>query len=308
MPEINLNGKSINVDQTTAQQMKNLAAKPDLNALVNEYWTEEKLGKHTELKGDYLEILQKTLVVEPEIFKNDLFNNRFNLREVRSPITGILTNTKLNGDLRSSYLSMCLGVTTERPAIGKGEFLFAASFSNLGFSGETGDLIDLDTKAKIEVKGISAVLGNAQNGKFRQMSAETMRTVFRTLEIIDVPKNEYYLSENVAKKIKTAIGLDRDKAKQIFTYLQNLRKENEAIARDAVQLYFDKKQLIRTVAAMHLYAYMKLEQNDFLLILNDKDFYMAKSPDTLYDAYDIIDKLSVKPWHQGEYGIKVTLR
>lgn len=308
MPEINLNGKKLNVDDKTAQQMSNLASKQELSEIVNDFWTEEKLGKHTELKRDHLDILEKTLLIEPKMFREDLFNNRIELKRRRGSISEILRNSKLNGDLRDSYLGMCLGVTTERPAIGKGEFLFAASFSNIGFAEGSGDLVDVTTGAKIEVKGIGAVLGNAQSGKFRQMSAETMRTVFRTLEIDDVAKSDYYLSEENAKKIKTAIGLDKQKAKQIFTFLQNLRNENEALASAAVQLYFDKKQLIRTVAAMHLYAYMKVERDDYLLILNDRDFYISESPSTLYDAYDIIDELSVKPWHQGEYGIKVTLR
>lgn len=308
MPDINLNGKSLDLDQKTAQQIKNLASKPELVKLVNDYWTDKKLGKRTELKKDYLEILEKTLLIEPNLFRQDLFNNKLKLKNFTAPIGSILSNTKLNGDLRSSYLSMCLDVTTERPAIGKGEFLFAASFSNIGFSKDSGDLIDINTNEKIEVKGISAVMGNAQNGKFRQMSAETMRTVFRLLEINDVAKQDYYLSESVAKKIKTAIGLDQNKAKQVFTYLQNLRSENESLARSAVQLYFDKKQLIRTVAAMHLYAYMKLEGDDYLLILNDKSFSLFKTPATLYDAYSILENLAVKPWHQGEYGIKVTLR
>ena len=308
MPEINLNGKKLNVDDKTAQQMSNLASKRELNEIVNDFWTDDKLGKHTELKSDHLDILEKTLLIEPKMFREDLFNNRIELRRRRGSISDILRNSKLNGDLRDSYLSLCLGVTTERPAIGKGEFLFAASFSNIGFSEGAGDLVDVSTGAKIEVKGIGAVLGNSQSGKFRQMSAETMRTVFRALEINDVANSDYYLSEGNAKKIKTAIGLDKQKAKQIFTFLQNLRNENETLANSAVQLYFDKKQLIRTVAAMHLYAYMKVERDDYLLILNDKEFYMSESPSTLYDAYDIIEELSVKPWHHGEYGIKVTLR
>ena len=308
MPDINLNGKSLDLDQKTAQQIKNLASKPELVKLVNDYWTDKKLGKRTELKKDYLEILEKTLLIEPNLFRQDLFNNRLKLKNFSAPIGSILSNTKLNGDLRTSYLSMCLEVTTERPAIGKGEFLFAASFSNIGFSKESGDLIEINTNEKIEVKGISAVMGNAQNGKFRQMSEETMRTVFRLLEINDVAKQDYYLGESVAKKIKTAIGLDQNKAKQVFTYLQNLRRENESLARSAVQLYFDKKQLIRTVAAMHLYAYMNLEGDKYLLILNDKSFSLFKAPDSLYDAYAILENLAVKPWHQGEYGIKVTLR
>jgi hypothetical protein len=308
MPEINLNGKNLNLDNDTAQQIKNLVSKDDLTSIVNEYWTSEKLGKHTSLKKDYQEILQKTLLIEPSIFKQDLFSNKIKLRNIQATINSILTNTKLNGDLKSTYLNMCLNVTTERPAIGKGEFLFAASFANLGFSRENGDLIDLNTKEKIEVKGISAVLGNSQNGRMRAMNGQTMYTLFKYLDINDVPLTDYYLSEENAKKIKVAIGLDKEKARTAFTYLQNLRNENDALARSATELYFSKKQLIRTVAAMHLYSYMKLEKDDYLLILNDKDFMLCKSPENLGEAYDIIEKLVVKPWHQGEYGIKVTLR
>jgi hypothetical protein len=164
MAEVNLNGKSVNVDRDTEQQIKNLISKDDIEAIVHEYWTAEKLGKHTELKSDYLEILKKTLLVEPELFKQDLFSNKIELKNRYEPIKNILLNSKLNGNLRNSYIPMCLDVTTERPAIGKGEFLFAASFSNLGFSKENGDLIEMNTKEKIEVKGISAVLGIAQSG------------------------------------------------------------------------------------------------------------------------------------------------
>lgn len=308
MPDINLNGKTVNIDGATAQEIKNIISKPELVTLVNDYWTARKLGKHTELKRDHLNILEKTLLVDPNLFRDDLFNNKIKLENKAGTLKQLLTDTKLNGDLRSNYLSLCLSVTTERPAIGKGEFLFAASFSNLGFSKDTGDLITLDTNEKIEVKGISATMGNAQSGKFRQMTEQTMRTVFRALDINDVAKSDYYLSAENAKKIKKAIGLDNDKASQIFTFLQNLRNENEALSRAAVQLYFDKKQLIRTVAAMHLYSYMRIEKDDYLLILNDRDFCLSKVPSSLYEAYELVDKLSVKPWHQGEYGIKVTLR
>ena len=120
-------------------------------------------------------------------------------------------------------------------------------------------------------------------------------------------KNESVSEEN-AKKIKQAIGLDRDRARTVLTHLQNLRNENESLARASVDLYFDKKQLIRTVAAVHLYSYMRVEKDDYLLILNDSEFSLFKSPSNLYEAYEIVNALSVKPWHQGEYGIKVTLR
>jgi hypothetical protein len=308
MPDLNLNGKIFSLDNDTAKQIENLASGSDLEAIVNEYWTKEKLGKHPELKKDYLEIVEKCLLVEPDLFKSDLFKNRIKLRNLRGPLNGILINSKLNGDLRPNYIKMCLDVTTSRPAIGKGEFLFVASFANLGFSSGRGDLVDLNTKERIEVKGVSAVLGNAQSGRFRQMSGERMWTIFRELGINDVARSDYYLSEENAKKIKQAIGLDRDRARTVLTHLQNLRNENESLARASVDLYFDKKQLIRTVAAVHLYSYMRVEQDDYLLILNDSEFSLFKSPSNLYEAYEIVNALSVKPWHQGEYGIKVTLR
>lgn len=308
MPNITLDGKTVNVDQNTAQSIKNLSEKPDLRELLDKFWTKEKAGRHPDLKKDHEDILLKTLRVDPEYLNNDLLNNKLKLRNLTAPVESILRNSKLSGDLSSNYIQLCMNVTSERPAIGKGEFLFVASFSNIGFSPDHGDLIDLDNKARIEVKGVSAVLGNSQNQRYKPMSEPLMRAVFRILEIEDVAKQDHYLNPDVAKKIKEKIGLDRNKAKQIFTFLQNLRNENEALAASAVEVYFREKQLIRTVAAMHLYAYMKLEKNSFFLILNDKKFSIFESPKTLSDAYAIIDELSLKSWHQGEYGIKVTLR
>lgn len=308
MPNITLDGKTVNVDQNTAQSIKNLSEKPDLRELLDKFWTKEKAGRHPDLKKDHEDILLKTLRVDPEYLNNDLLNNKLKLRNLTAPVESILRNSKLSGDLSSSYIPLCMNVTSERPAIGKGEFLFVASFSNIGFSQDHGDLIDLDNKARIEVKGVSAVLGNSQNQRYKPMSEPLMRAVFRLLEIDDVAKQDHYLNPEVAKKIKEKIGLDRNKAKQIFTFLQNLRNENEALATSAVEVYFREKQLIRTVAAMHLYAYMKLEKNSFFLILNDKKFSIFESPKSLSDAYAIIDELSLKSWHQGEYGIKVTLR
>lgn len=308
MPNITLDGKTVNVDQNTAQSIKNLSEKPDLRELLDKFWTKEKAGRHPDLKKDHEDILLKTLRVDPEYLNNDLLNNKLKLRNLTAPVESILRNSKLSGDLSSNYIPLCMNVTSERPAIGKGEFLFVASFSNIGFSPDHGDLIDLDNKARIEVKGVSAVLGNSQNQRYKPMSEPLMRAVFRLLEIDDVAKQDHYLNPEVAKKIKEKIGLDRNKAKQIFTFLQNLRNENEALAASAVEVYFREKQLIRTVAAMHLYAYMKLEKNSFFLILNDKKFSIFESPKSLSDAYGIIDELSLKSWHQGEYGIKVTLR
>lgn len=306
MPNLTLNGKNVQVDDQTAQRISNLVKKPDLISLLDEYWTADKLGKHKNLKRDHGDILLKTLIVNPEEFKRDLFNNHLKLGNFSSSIDSIITGTKLNGDLRREYLEMCLGVTTERPAIGKGEFLFAASFKNIGFASDSGDLIDVESKEKIEVKGVSAVLGNGQNGTYKQMSERLMRTIARQLEIDGM--HHWQLDEENAMKIKEKIALNRSLAVQTLTILQNVYRENEAVARQAADVYFRDGQLIRTVAAMHLLMYMKREKSDYLLILNDERFAMVKCPDDMSEAYDIIRKLTIKPWREGDYGIKVALR
>ncbi len=80
------------------------------------------------------------------------------------------------------------------------------------------------------------------------------------------------------------------------------------MAKTAAKMYFEKKQLMKTVAAMHLYSYMKLEKDQYILLVNDEKFSIFRAPDDLYESYDIIEKLNLKSWREGDYGIKVTLR
>jgi hypothetical protein len=307
MAEVNLNGKTLNVDDETARRMLNVAEKSDISSLLEEFWTEDKLGKQSaDLKHAHGSILLKDLQVDLDLFKEDLMSNRLKLGNFSSSLNSIMTGTKLKDDLKSSYIQDCLSVNTVRPAIGKGEFLFAASFKNIGFSKSSGDLVDLDTGSKIEVKGISACLGNSQNGRFKPMSKSLIWSICRLLGIDDIA--DYYLNPDNAKKIKERIGLNRDLAVRVFTFLQNLREENEAIAKTAAKMYFEKKQLMKTVAAVHLYTYMKLEKDQYLLLVNDEKFSIFRAPDDLYESYDIIDKLNLKSWREGDYGIKVSLR
>ena len=306
MPNLNLDGQNIEIDRETAQRVMNTAERPEIKKILDDFWTEEKLGRHSELKNDHGSILVKNLLVDPETFREDLMANRINLGNMSSCLESILSGTKLKGDLKPSYITDCLGVTTVRPAIGKGEFLFAASFSNLGFSKDTGDLIELGSKAKIEVKGISAQLGDGQNERFKPMRASVIRSIARMLGIDDIA--DFNLTTENAQKFKRGIGLNENSARRTFLFLQNIRNENEALARNAAKLYFEKKQLMKTVAAVHLFTYMKLEKDQYLLIVNDKKFAMFKAPDDLWEAYSIVEKLDIKPWREGEYGMKVTLR
>ena len=133
-----------------------------------------------------------------------------------------------------------------------------------------------------------------------------MKDICRELKINDM--KDWALNQDNAYKIKKALGLDEKRAMKIFSFLQNLWHEDDGVSRAATKLYFDKGQLIRTVAAMHLYCYMKVEKNDYLLIVNDDEFRMFNAPQDLYEAYDIISKMSINAWREGEYGIKVTLR
>lgn len=305
MQNLNLNGSQTRVDDETAQRIVNIVKKPKIVDFLNSYWTDEKLGKHPDLKDDHGDILSKTLIVDPDEFKRDIDKHILKLGNMSGDLDDLIRGS-IDGDLKQSYIPMSMAVTTSEPAIGKGEFLFASLFSNIGFSENAGDLIDLHTKSRIEVKGISAPLGNGKNQRFKQLSRNLMGTVARALEINDM--SEWNLDEENANKIKKGIGLDKQRAARVFTYLQNINHENEGMARTATELYFEKKQLIRTVAAMHLLAYMTVEKDDYILIVNDKRFSMFKTPANLQEAYSIVEKLNIKPWRVGDYGIKVTLR
>ena len=306
MPELNLNGKRISVDDSTAQKITNLTKEDQIVEVLKKFWTAEKLGKHTDLWEDHKEILKDTLIVDPEEFYEDLEKCKLNPGNMSSKLVSLIDGTSINGDLKKEYITRALAVTTTEPEIGKGEFLFASIFKNIGFAQNAGDLVDLNSGKKIEVKGIGAKLGNGKNNAFKPMSKGLMLQICKVCGIDDMTR--WQLDEDNAMKIKHAIGLNEKLAMKVFTFLQNRQAENEGVSRTAVNLYFEKKQLIRTVAAMHLYCYMKMEQDAYLLLVNDEKFSMFKAPDDLAEAYSIIEKMSVKGWREGDYGIKITLR
>lgn len=306
MPNINLNGKTVSVDNSTAQKITNLTKEDQIVDVLKKFWTREKLGKHSDLWQDHKEILKDTLIVDPSEFYEDIEKCKLHPGNMTSKLESLISGTSLNGDLKKEYITRALAVTTNEPAIGKGEFLFASIFKNIGFASKVGDLVDLDSGEKIEVKGVGAKLGNGNNNAFKQMSKSLMMNVAKAVGVDDISR--WQLDEDNAMKIKHGIGLNKNLAFKVFTFLQNRKAENEGIARRAVDLYFEKKQLIRTVAAMHLYCYMKMEDDSYILLVNDEKFSMFKRPDDLFEAYSIIEKMSVKGWREGDYGIKITLR
>ena len=89
---------------------------------------------------------------------------------------------------------------------------------------------------------------------------------------------------------------------------QNTKKSYEEVADGAVKVYKEKKKLLRTVAAMHLYAYMHVENDDYLIATTSKYFRCFKCPNSIAEAYSILENFEVNDWRIGSSGISVSLK
>lgn len=307
MAEVTVGNNSIVVDDGTEQRVKNYLAIEDIKQYLDEFWTEKKLGKHKNMKEKHGELLLKDLKVPPEEFFKDLKNSKFKLGNFGpSPIKNILINAKLNDDLQEKYISDCMKVTTTRPVIGKGEFLFASLFNNIGFTKKSGDLIDVETNETIECKGVNASFGNGQNNRYKPLTKSLIYSILKYLKIDDIAPDS--LKTDYVQVLKKRIG-DNDRAlAKVFVALQNLEQEYEPLGEQCVKLYKDKKQFLRVVAASHIFTYMNIEKADYLLALNDRQFMMFERPNTLEEAYKIAEHFDINGWNVGEYGVKVTLK
>lgn len=307
MAEIKIDNKNIEVDKNTEQRVKNILSIDSISDYLNKFWVNEKLGKHKDMKKKHGEIILKNLKSTPDSLFKKLNKNTLKI-ELNKPysIGNILQMTGLSADLDDGYINDAMSVTTTRPSIGKGEFLFASLFKNIGFASKAGDLIDLTSKNSIEVKGRYSIIGNGQNSKFKPLTKSTLYSIFKYLKIEDMsPSN---LDTDFAQVLKKRIGANEKALAKIFVALQNLSSEYEPLGSVAVRLYKEKKQFLRVVAAEHLFIYMSAEDIDFLLAHNDKKFMFFKKPETLTEAYDIIEHFDVYGWKLGEFGIKVNLK
>lgn len=291
----------------TDQRIKNYLAISDIKKYLDLYWTDKKLGKHKTMKEKHGEIILKDMKVTPEELFKSLNNNKFKLGNFGpSRIDEILKNSKLDDDLSEAYIKDSLAVTTTRPSIGKGEFLFASLFSNIGFSKESGDLIDLKTDEKIECKGKRATLGNGQGDKFKSFTKSLMFSILKYLKINDISPDD--LKTDYVQILKKRIGSNDKALAKVFIALQNLSNEYVPLGEQCVKLYKEKKQFLGVIAASHLYTYMNVEEADYLLALNDKKFMMFIKPTNLQEAYSIIEHFDIHGWTIGDFGVKVTLK
>lgn len=307
MAQIEIDNKTVEIDDKTKQVIKNDVSKDTITEYLNKFWTEKKLGKHSDMIEKHEQIVMKNLKIDAETFFKDLSKTTFKPGNVGPyNLYSILNKTSLEDDLHPEYIEDCLNVTTTRPAIGKGEFLFAASFANIGFAKDNGDLIDIKTGKSIECKGVNSVIGNGHSGQYKTMTKSLIYAITKMLDANDLSAT--YLNADFANEIKKRIGTNEKLMKKFFLITQNLENENEGIANACVKVYLEKKYLLKTMAAAHLYIYMNLEKADYLLAINGKKFQMFEKPTSVAAAYEIIEKFDISGWKEGDCGVKVTLK
>lgn len=121
---------------------------------LKEYWN-GKLGKYgDELVREHAKELKAYSIASISDIIDHLEQNKFRLETYsKTSWSKFLNIAKLSEYLRPGYITDALAITTHRPAMGQGEFLFVSCFKNIAINSESGDLIDMSTHEKIEFKG-----------------------------------------------------------------------------------------------------------------------------------------------------------
>jgi len=289
-----------------------------LNIGLNEYWTPQKLGKHSnEIANQHGMLLLKNLKTSPEDFFKFLKTTTFTFKPFDViPWSDVLVRSGLSGYLKDEYVDDALHVTTTRPAIGKGEFLFVSCFSNLGFAPGKGDIIDFNTHDKIEVKGVRATI-SGDGKRYKQMSNEVITTA---MSVYDTSDTIEYFSREYAPRFEELINAsncDQEKLIKLLVRLQNVENDSQsqAVAQKFAKLYDPKKpNLFLIVGAMQLYLYMK--EISYLLMVNEHGFKCFKRPDDARGYLDLFatkgdnsagKKLKLGSWETSTYGMEISI-
>ena len=279
-----------------------------LNKLLNEFWTPQKCGKHKDIANQHGMLLLKYLKTSPEAFFEFLNKNTFKFQNISGiSWSDFLTRSGLNGYLNEGYIEDALKVTTSRPAIGKGEFLFVSSFKNVCFSGREGDLIDSSQGARIEVKGVRAeICGDGI--KYKQMNNDILSAAFG---VYNTGTNYRYFNRDCARELEELIrhtNNDQSKLSQLLCRLQNISSESLAIAQRFAKLYkytLSDDTLFNIVGAMQLYIYLKNVK--YLLMVNNTGFKCFENdgkPETLLKFFTD-EKIKLSSWETGAKGMEI---
>lgn len=273
-----------------------------LNTLLPKFWTEKKCGKHDGLANQHGMLLTKNLLVKPEDLFEQLEKNTFTFKNFsKIPWSDFLSRAKLAEYLKPNYIEDAMNVTTARPAIGKGEFLFASCFSNIGFSSVKGDLVDMNTGDNIEFKGIRSTL-SGDGKKYRQMNKSLIYSIF---SIFNTGTQFDHFNRDCAKEIDRLLRVNPEKITAVLKLLQNIADSNERVAQEFTRLYRMKPDIFNVVGAMQLYIYMAIQKASFLLMTNEQGFCCFSRPDDIISAYNIIESIKLSSWETGNRAMTV---
>lgn len=302
----NDDGKITKVGDVNADQFSRIKNSAGIDSIKNEldkFWTNEKLGKHNDLKAKHGAILMKDLKVPAEDFFEQVKENNFKFQTF-GPIamSSFLKRAKIDKYVQPQYLDDCLKVTTPRPAIGRGEFLFVASFNNIMFSKGKGDLVDTDGN-RIEVKGKHANFGS--DGPYKQMSQSLMYSIY---SVFNTNTSENGLTLETMAELEKLLLNNPSRRNKVFSLLQNIKSPSASLTSQMAELFDSIRKLPPVIAAAHFYAYMKIQKANYLLALNDNVFWGFKAPNTLAQAAETMQHFNINGWMTGNKGISFTVK
>lgn len=179
-----------------------------------------------------------------------------------------------------------------------------STFKNVGFAKSSGDLVDLRDNSLVEVKGVNSTIGNGHSDKFQVLKEGMIYSAYKAAG--QTPASTV-IDPTSCEKLKSYIGANETVMYKVFRALQNTKDDNLEVVQNAVQLYKNCKKLLRTIASMHLYTYLKISQAKYFLAVNDHQFRCFNSPNNLFEAYDILSKFTVDGWTIGKSGVSITL-
>lgn len=273
-----------------------------LNTLLPKFWTEKKCGKHDGLAAQHGMLLMKNLLVKPEDLFEQLEKNRFtfgNLAKIQW--SEFLNRAKLAEYLKPNYINDALNVTTARPAIGKGEFLFASCFANIGFNPGKGDLVDMNTGDNIEFKGIRSTL-SGDGKEYRQMNKSLMYSIF---SLFNTSTQFDHFNRDSARELDRLLRIQPEKTYNVLKLLQNISNASDKVANEFTRLYKMKNDIFNVAGAMQLHIYMTLQRATFLVMTNEQGFCCFNKPTDAMSAYNIITSIKLSSWETGNRAMTI---
>lgn len=278
----------------------------NLNDQLKDYW-KNKLGKHDEsLMIEHGKEIESFCIVDSTDLFEQLNKNEYHFKNDDIGYwKDFLRKANISEYMKIQYVKDALDVTTHQPAIGKGEFLFVSCFKNLAFNKESGDLIDLSTKDKIEFKGNRSTIAGDGSIGYKPLTREMILSIDKVFGLGHNGTFNKDLGELIDKKYKQNPNIE--KIKKALEILQNLENYSEGLTDLFSKLYLSKKNFFLTVAAMHMFAYLKLQKANYLVMTNDESFRVFKAPSNPEEAYTLVSNLKVETWSFNKKGISVSL-